>query len=338
MTDAVRPALTAVLGVLAVAITGCGGGSGVGGSASPDVASVLKGKIAFTLTRQNASSNVAVLTLPDRTIQELTTDGNSGEPVWSPDGRKIAYSYLTGDYDIRVMRADGTRQRSLTSDGSSQSPTWSPDGTRIAFAGYRGTDFRDLAIYVMNADGSDVKRLTRGTRAYYMQPAWSPDGGEIAFACCRTGDAEIYVMNSDGTNVRRLTREPRDDDQPAWSPDGSRIAFHSLRSDWHGVYVMNRDGGGVRLVYGGAAATQALRPAWAPNGRQIALSGGGIVAVSADGDPHPRQLTEPGWMEVHAAPDWWGRRPATASRDDAGQNTPSLVMGTVARQPWLPLG
>jgi TolB protein len=85
--------------------------------------------------------------------------GSDFSPSWSPDGEKIAYRHETsfdGDSFINVMDADGSDVRQLR---EGISPAWSPDGTRIAFAGASegpGTD-----IFVMDRDGSRVRRLTR---------------------------------------------------------------------------------------------------------------------------------------------------------------------------------
>jgi type II secretory pathway pseudopilin PulG len=112
---------------------------------------------------------------------------------------------------------------------------------RIAFISDRdGND----EIYVMNADGSGVTRLTNNP-AYDGWPAWSPDGRRIAFASNRDGNPEIYVMNADGSGVTRLTNNPADDWAPSWSPDGRRIIFVSNRDGNYEIYVMNSDGSGV---------------------------------------------------------------------------------------------
>ena len=76
---------------------------------------------------------------------------------------------------------------------------WAPDGRRIAFASRRRGS---LDIYVMNADGTDTRRLT-ATGDDDDNPTWSPDGRRLAFN--RAGD--IYAMNADGTNVRRVTAD-----------------------------------------------------------------------------------------------------------------------------------
>ena len=93
------------------------------------------------------------------------------EPAWSPDGSQVAYiSNASGRFEIHVINADGSAAAQLTNnagDGGVHDPTWSPDGRRIAFA-----DAGDPPdIYVMDADGTNVVRLTFGGAQH---PSWRP--------------------------------------------------------------------------------------------------------------------------------------------------------------------
>jgi Tol biopolymer transport system component len=98
-------------------------------------------------------------------------------------------------------------------------------------------------LYVMNADGSDLRRLTDSTGAN-TNADWSPKGDRIAFESTRDGNSEIYVMNADGSDPVRLTTFDRVDTKPTWSPTGDRIAFHRQVDKHLQVYTMNVDGTG----------------------------------------------------------------------------------------------
>ena len=169
--------------------------------------------------------------------------------------------------DLRHERGRERPDEVTNHPATDRNPTWSPDGTRLAFESFRDGN---REVYVMNVDGSNVRRLTTDP-ALDFDPAWSPDGGRIAFASNRDDDNyEIYVMNADGTAQTRLTNDPVVEYNPAWSPDGRRIAFHSFRgppAQYQNLYTMNPDGSGVSRI------TQTQRndwnPAWAPDGGHL---------------------------------------------------------------------
>jgi D-alanyl-D-alanine carboxypeptidase len=204
-------------------------------------------------------------------------------PVWSPDGKRIAFTRERGENnEVYVMNADGTGQRNLTRNAArDEDPVWSPDGRRIAFArkvawgaGGVGGQFE---IFVMHADGSGQRRLTRDPSGD-SHPAWSPDGRKIVFE--RRGGSggggksrdwyDVYVVNADGSRQPTgLTKEARPRPNraaraalPAWSPDGRMIAFLSSSDGNYDVYVMNADGSGQTNVTRSKADEGSL--AWSP--------------------------------------------------------------------------
>lgn len=155
-------------------------------------------------------------------------------PDWSPDGTRIAFEGGRDmDMAIRTIGIDGTGQTTLTDHRyNDEFPVWSPDGSKIAFISNRREGRDELPfsvqIYVMNADGSDQKRLTVEGSAVDWKPAWAPDGTRIAFQSRPESNPlvhSLFVVNADGTGRRRLTDGQYDDTDPQWSPDGKQILF-----------------------------------------------------------------------------------------------------------------
>jgi Tol biopolymer transport system component len=136
---------------------------------------------------------------------------------------------------------------------------------QIAFTSNRdGND----EIYIMNADGTGVTRLTDNP-ASDGEVSWSPDGSKIAFTSVRDGNIDIYVMNADGTHETRLTNHTAVDQLPCWSPDGSKITFTSTRDGNYEIYVMNADGTNVTRLTNDPATD--YRTSWSPDGSKIAF-------------------------------------------------------------------
>jgi len=158
---------------------------------------------------------------------------------WQPDSTP---SPQTEDNGIVILTDTPRAWFTLAPDAiatATAMPTMRPIGTqlqgRIAFQSDRDGS---LELYVMNADGSAVSRLTNNP-AVDVFPAWSPDGSQIAFSSDRDGFPDIYLINADGTNLRRLTNSPSSDILPAWSADGTEIAFVSNRDGNDEIYLIN---------------------------------------------------------------------------------------------------
>jgi TolB protein len=278
----------------------------------------------------------------------------SGEPEaqTSASNGRIAYVGFTtisnseSTFDIYTMNPDGTGVTNLTSRYTnptwsplgnasgdpvySGGPEWSPDGTRISFSGTAVSDIGSCCstnVYVMDADGANLQRLTNtpsSSEGQDYQATWAPDGSWLAFTSTRTGNREIYRMNADGTNEQQLTTTAANitDEQPTISPDGTKIAFASYRhydsaklNDQLDIYVMNADGSGtpVRITEDASPTSPTLNmvsesrnPAWSPDGTRIAYestrSGNSeIWVINADGSGEP--------VNVSNHPDW-DREPA----------------------------
>jgi Tol biopolymer transport system component len=154
--------------------------------------------------------------------KELLVTSYSMHPLWSPDGKKVAYLVSAYDHDIScdiyVVKANvASEPTMLTTQPNAclnfSISTWSPDGNKMAGE-------VDDQIYIVEVSGrgedkNQLKKLTEGPEAS-EQPDWSPNGNKIAFE----RNSEIYKMNTDGSGVTRLTHDSDRNLSPVWSPDG----------------------------------------------------------------------------------------------------------------------
>ena len=177
------------------------------------------------------------------------------------------HSNRAGNNNIYVMNPDGSDQVRMTlGTSNNQRAEVSPDGKQIVFASNRSGGGSHFEIFVMNADGSDVRQLTTTPAANTNTwPRWSPDGDWIAFQSNVSGAFQIHAIRADGSEQRQLT-DSAVNQFPAWSPDGTRLA---VRRDAD-IYVLDLTGGSdpVRLTTAGPLNQMA---AWSPDGTQIAF-------------------------------------------------------------------
>jgi TolB protein len=211
--------------------------------------------VAFVRGGPPGSAGIWTLDYTGRGSHRLLAGRGYSSPSWSPDGR-IAYVYAGG---IWVMGGDGSHPHLILTVGGvlPGEISWSPDGSSIAYAAASP----DQSIYVVGADGRNVRQLTSGGRDW--NPAWSPDGKTIVFAAYRNPDPKVfrddsayglYTVHPDGTGLTKIITQMAS--HPAWSADGTRIVFQSLG----GIYVANADGTNVTKVFSGLGLSE--QPAW----------------------------------------------------------------------------
>lgn len=227
-------------------------------TSTPDEKSALAwtadGKQILFSAFANDTSHLYAIDAEGKKQREIAKVPGRG-PTLSPDGSRLLY--MTGTWTatrLMLSESDGSQPKPIT-DGSfiAWNNHWSPDGKRIAFAS-RSDPKSELAIFVMNADGTGRRQLSHfaAGSGNAQWPVWSPDGHQLAIQVNRLQehDAHLWIIDATTGDARKLAAhgQPYLDETPAWFPDGKRIAFQSTRTGKMEVWVMNTDGSGARQI------------------------------------------------------------------------------------------
>ncbi len=223
-------------------------------------------------------------------------------PAWSPDGARMAYvSFQNKKPILFVQNLSASKQPPPVANykGSNSAPAWSPDGRQLAAVLTKdGTS----QIYLMNADGTNVRRITF-SEAIDTEPFFTPDGQSIYFTSDRGGSPQVYRMPAGGGEPVRVTFEGDYNVSPRVSPDGKTLAYISRVSGRFQLMAMDLDSKQVQTLTDGQRDES---PSFAPNGRIILYATdvdnrGVLAAVSSDGRFKQRlsiqaaDVREPSW-------------------------------------------
>jgi len=234
---------------------------------------------------------------------------NAKRPDVSPNGRFVSFdgappgTPAMRDFNIQLMRLDGTRLRVLTTGSGALDvdARWSPDGRRLSFSRMPGGDWKQSRVHLIDVRTGATHFFTRGQFA-----RWAPDGARLVVDAPTAGsDGDLFVVSLNGGTSRRLTSTPELEQPTDWSPDGRRILFTRYAgnggSDVYELTLASR--AERRLTRDGRSASAV----WSPDGSRIAFTReqGGVtrlLVVRADGTG--RHYASP--PRVNAFEPTWG--------------------------------
>jgi TolB protein len=297
-----------------VAILASGSAVALGGGANASTGAA-NGRIAFSSGFDGFDPGLGsqIYTInPDGTGRRQLTHVPKGQhathPDVSPDGRRILFtSDVTGDWQIWVMRFDGTHQHRLLSDRGYDDldASWSPSARRVVFSRCAKPFGFDAYcdIDVVRADGTHPGKVLGGNWMH-SSPRFSPDGRRIAFSSTKGGlESAVWTMQSDGTHLRRLTGPSLRAFYPDWSPDGQHILFgDNCCLPNTNLWVVRPDGTGLRQMTHVDGKHNLAFARYSPDGTHIVLSGdlayphadgSDIYVMKADGGGLRRLTTHP---------------------------------------------
>ena len=205
-------------------------------------------------------------------------------PVWSPEGRRIAYVSFESKKPVVYVHhlSENKRQVVASFKGSNSAPAWSPDGKTIAVVlSVEGGS----QIYLINSDGSGPRRRISNSQSIDTEPRYSTDGKSLYFTSDRGGSPQIYRMVATGGEPQRVTFKGGYNVSPRPSPDGRVLAYVTRDGGKFQVALLDLSNQQVQVI---TDSDRDESPSFAPNGRMILLAtvkgGRGVLsAVSSDG-------------------------------------------------------
>ena len=179
---------------------------------------------------------------PHEKLYPLTGAGGMvSSPVWSPDGKRLAFVQgdRRGNSDIMVLDLGSGKARRLTDgNGINTEPSWNPQGTQLAFTSDREGGPQ---VFLMQDDGSNLRRLT-GEGQYNASPTWSPNGAMVAYVSRFEGKFDLFVYKLGEGKAYQITTGVSTSESPSWSPDERRLVFTSNRFGSSQIFTTDLSG------------------------------------------------------------------------------------------------
>jgi len=226
-------------------------------NARSDVAPSPDGR--FMAYTDNDTGSLAVRELATGTSRRLAVGSWetqwSHSPVFSPDGKQVAYGWFVRGQDgppdqLRIVAVNGkngeAQPRVLLPKGGWYMPyAWSPDGKSLLVSHY-DRDAKDHLLLVSVSDGRSLTLKSADRSAFPGKAAFSPDGRFLLYHAPSRADRrqrDIYLLSIDGAAETPLVQHPAQDTNPVWAPDGKRVLFVSDRSGSEGLWALAVAGG-----------------------------------------------------------------------------------------------
>lgn len=213
---------------------------------------------------------------------------------WTPDGKIVYVSTLSGNQDLWIMNADGSGQKQLTFDpGADFDPTVSPDGRYVVFASERSGKSK---LWRIDLDGGNPTQLTRGAAVDFL-PNYSPDGRRVVYTSDDTRGAGLWAIPSGGGEPARLTSKTAV--WPAVSPDGRFVACWHIDEEKKSIAlaVIPAEGGEPVKSFDVSLTTNTWAEIrWTPDGRGLTYidspDGVGDIWLQPLAGGPPKRLTD----------------------------------------------
>jgi Tol biopolymer transport system component len=250
-----------------------------------DVAADPTGKwIVFSSTRHSEHADIYLQRVEGTSVIQLTSDPAADvQPVFSPDGKRIAFSSArSGNWDLYVMDIDGRNVEQVANTVAQEMhPSFSPDGTRLAYCALSPRS-EQWELWVINLSTREKKTIGAG-----LFPSWSPqkDVDRIAFQRPRQRGSRWFglwtvdLVNGEPMRVTEIAASANAAVvSPSWSPDGKRLAFATIvqaassqqTSGPQDLWMVSSDGGSRQRLTQGQGTN--LSPAWAVDNRIYFIS------------------------------------------------------------------